>query len=70
MDFSRPKSMLILLGKLLDDEVVQQRLDVLKVGHVSGSTENGVVTNGMKTLNIPEPRKRTVRRWGADKERW
>ena len=56
--------MFILLGKFLDDEVVQQRLDVLKVGHVSGGTENGVITNGMKALNTLKSRERTVRRWG------
>jgi len=56
--------MLVLLGKFLDDEVVQQRLYVLEVGHVSGGTENGVVADGMKTLNVLESREGTVRRWG------
>lgn len=60
MDLSWSKSMLILLGEFLDDEVVQQRLDVLAVGHVPGGAENGVVTNGVKTLNIPESGERTV----------
>jgi len=52
--------MLILLGEFLDDEVVQQRLDVLAIGHVSGGAENGVVTNGVKTLNVLESGERTV----------
>lgn len=69
MYLSWPKSMFILLGKFLDDEVVQQGLDVLEVGHVSGGTENGVVTNGVKALNILEPREGTVRRWWAYEER-
>jgi len=56
--------MLILLGKFLDDEVVQQRLDVLEVGHVSRGTENCMVSNGMKALNVLKSREGTVRRWG------
>lgn len=70
MDLGRSKSMFILLGKFLDDEVVQQRLDVLEVGHVPGGTENGVITDGMKTLDILESGKGTVRRWWAYEERW
>ena len=65
MDLSWPKRVFILLSKFLDDEVIQQRSDVLEVGHVSGGTENGVITNGMKALNIPESREGTIRRWWA-----
>ena len=56
--------MLILLGKFLDNKVVQQRLDVLEIRHVSRGTENGVITDSVKTLNILKSRKGTVRRWG------
>ena len=69
MDLSWPKSVLILLGKFLNDEVVQQRLDVLAIGHVSGGTKNGVVTDGMKALDILESSEGTVRRWGIYKGR-
>lgn len=31
VDLGRSKSMFVLLGKFLDDEVVQQRLDVLEI---------------------------------------
>ena len=55
--------MFVLLGKFLDDKIVQQRLDILEVGHVPGGTEDGVVANGVKTLNIPKSRERAVRRW-------
>ena len=64
MDLSWPKCVFILLSKFLDDEVIQQRSDVLEVGHVSGGTENGVITNGMKALNTLKSRERTIRRWG------
>jgi len=70
MDLGRSKSMFILLGKFLDNEVVQQRLDVLEVGHVPGSAENGVVTDGMKTLDILESGEGAVRRWWAYEKRW
>jgi len=52
--------MLVLLGKFLDDEVVQQRLYVLEVGHIPGGTENGVVADGVKTLNVLESREGTI----------
>lgn len=61
MDLSRPKSVFILFGKLLYNEVVQERLDVLAVGHVPGGTDNCVVPNGMKTLDILESREGPVR---------
>lgn len=67
MDLGWPKGMLIVLSKLLDHEVIQQRSDVLKVGHISRGTENGVVTDGVKTLDISEPREGTVRCWGGDR---
>lgn len=69
MDLSWSKGVLILLGKLLDDEVIQQRSNVLEVGHVPRGTENGVITNSVKTLNVSESCKRTVRCWGSYKER-
>lgn len=61
MDLGWPKGMLVLFGKLLDHEVIQQRLDVLEVGHIPGGTENGVFTYGVETLDISESREGTVR---------
>lgn len=64
MNLGWPKSMFILLGKFLDDEVVQQRLDVLEVGHISRGAKNCMVANSVKALNVLKSRERTVRRWG------
>ena len=70
MDLSWPKSVLILLGEFLDDEAVQERLDVLAVGHVPGGAENGVITNGVKTLDVLESGERTVRCWRGYEGWW
>lgn len=61
MDLGWSKGVLILLSKLLDHEVIQQRLDVLEVRHISRGTDNGVVADSMKTLDISESREGTVR---------
>jgi hypothetical protein len=61
MNLCWSKGMFILLSKLLDHEVIQQRLDVLEVGHISRGTDNGVVTDGVKALDISESRKGAVR---------
>lgn len=62
MDLGWSESVLVLFGKFLDDKVVQQRLYVLVIGHVSRGTKNGVVTNGMKALNVLESGEGSVRR--------
>lgn len=68
MDLGWSEGMLILFSKLLDHEVIQERLDVLKVGHIPRSTENGMVTDSVKALDISKPREGAVRRWGVDQQ--
>ena len=64
MDFGWPKDVFVLPGEFLNDKIIQQRLDVLEVGHVPRGTENGMVTNGVETLNISKSCERAIRCWG------
>jgi hypothetical protein len=47
--------------KFIDDELVKDRLDMLKVGHVAASPNHSVLTDSMKTLHIPVFCKGSVR---------
>lgn len=46
--------MAVLCGKLVDDELVEDGLDVLKVGHVTACAEDGVIADGVETLDVLE----------------
>ena len=61
VDLCGAESMSVLCSKFIYHKLVQHVLDVLKVGHVSTSANNGVIAYGMKTLDIFESGKRAVR---------
>lgn len=54
MDFCRTERMAVLGSEFIDDELVQHSLDVLEIGHVASSSDDGGVSNRMETLNVFE----------------
>jgi hypothetical protein len=49
--------------ELLDDELVEHALQILKVGHVAARAKRGVVADGLQPLDVLKARERSVRRW-------
>jgi hypothetical protein len=52
MDFTSTKRMIVLSRKFINDKLIKGGLDILKVGHVPASPNDGVLTDSMKTLHI------------------
>jgi len=60
MDFSWAKCVAILSSEFSDAELVENALNVLKVGHVSAGANYGIVANSVQTLDILEACKRSI----------
>lgn len=55
MNLCRAEGVSVLGGVFFDGEFVEEGLDVLEIGHVASRTDDGVVPDGMETLDIFEP---------------
>ena len=60
MDLGRAEGVAVLCCELVYDELVEDGLDVLKVGHVAPCADDGVITDGVETLDVLEACEGTV----------
>lgn len=56
----RPERVSILCAELVDHELIEHGLDVLEIGHVAAGADDGVGAHRIETLDIFEPRERSV----------
>ena len=63
MYFGRAQAVSILRSEFVDYELVENGLDILEVGHVATSTNNGMVAHCVQTLNVLESCEGAVRSW-------
>lgn len=55
--------MVILLSTFLDVNLVKHLLDVLKVGHISAGSHDGVLADWMEALDVLEACEGAIRCW-------
>jgi hypothetical protein len=60
VDLCGAESVSVLGGVFFDGEFVEEGLDVLEIGHVASGTDDGVVPDGMETLDVLEPGQRSI----------
>lgn len=61
VDFSRAQFVIVLsVHFFFDDEVVEDVLQILEVGHVATCSDNSVLANGMQSLDILESCQRAI----------
>lgn len=63
MDLTWAEVMPIAGGELVNDELVQDGLHVLEVGHVAARAKHGAVPDRVQALYVLEARKRAIGRW-------
>ena len=70
MDFGWAKVVAVSVGEFVDDDLVEEGLDGLEVGHVAGGSDDGGVADFMQTLDVFEAGERAVRSCKVTRERW
>lgn len=58
--FHRTQLVSVICSDLLDRNIVEHSLNVLKIGHVSACADDGTITNGVETLHVLEAGERAV----------
>lgn len=61
MYFHRSEFVAVLLSAFLDFDFLKELLEVLKVGHVTTGSHDGVLADRVETLDVLEACKRAVR---------
>ena len=65
MDLGGAEGVAVARGELVGDDLVEDALDVLEVGHVAGRADDGGVADGMQAGDVLKAGEGAVRRYSV-----
>ena len=65
MDFGWAEVVAVSVGEFVDDDLVEEGLDGLEVGHVAGCADDGGVADGMQAGDVLKAGEGAVRRYSV-----